>query len=47
MVEPTFGLGAHAAAFIIQAVKNVVATSRTMVCTIYQPSIDIFETVSA
>jgi hypothetical protein len=27
----------------MRAVKNVVATGRTTVCTIHQPSIDVFE----
>uniref|UniRef100_A0A803KN58 ABC transporter domain-containing protein n=1 Tax=Chenopodium quinoa TaxID=63459 RepID=A0A803KN58_CHEQI len=43
MDEPTTGLDARAAAIVIRAVKNVVATGRTVVCTIHQPSIDIFE----
>ena len=43
MDEPTTGLYARAAAIVIQAVKNVVDTGRTIVCTIHQPSIDIFE----
>ncbi|KAK7291743.1 hypothetical protein RIF29_07126 [Crotalaria pallida] len=44
MDEPTSGLDARAAAVVIRAVKNVVGTGRTTVCTIHQPSIDIFET---
>lgn len=43
MDEPTSGLDARAAAIVMRAVKNVVATGRTVVCTIHQPSIDIFE----
>ncbi|KAJ7955316.1 Pleiotropic drug resistance transporter [Quillaja saponaria] len=43
MDEPTSGLDARAAAVVMRAVKNVVATGRTTVCTIHQPSIDIFE----
>nr|GLL29394.1 pleiotropic drug resistance protein 3-like isoform X1 [Ipomoea trifida] len=43
MDEPTTGLDARAAAIVMRAVKNVVATGRTIVCTIHQPSIDIFE----
>uniref|UniRef100_A0A803L4L5 ABC transporter domain-containing protein n=1 Tax=Chenopodium quinoa TaxID=63459 RepID=A0A803L4L5_CHEQI len=43
MDEPTTGLDARAAAIVIRAVQNVVATGRTVVCTIHQPSIDIFE----
>ncbi|CAI9101369.1 OLC1v1038675C1 [Oldenlandia corymbosa var. corymbosa] len=41
--EPTTGLDARAAAIVMRAVKNVAATGRTIVCTIHQPSIDIFE----
>ncbi|KAK3025042.1 hypothetical protein RJ639_043320 [Escallonia herrerae] len=43
MDEPTTGLDARAAAIVMRAVKNVVETGRTIVCTIHQPSIDIFE----
>ncbi|OVA16669.1 ABC transporter-like [Macleaya cordata] len=43
MDEPTSGLDARAAAIVMRAVKNVVNTGRTVVCTIHQPSIDIFE----
>ncbi|XP_019169567.1 PREDICTED: pleiotropic drug resistance protein 3-like isoform X1 [Ipomoea nil] len=43
MDEPTTGLDARAAAIVMRAVKNVVGTGRTIVCTIHQPSIDIFE----
>ncbi|XP_059652208.1 pleiotropic drug resistance protein 3-like [Cornus florida] len=43
MDEPTSGLDARAAAIVMRAVKNVVDTGRTIVCTIHQPSIDIFE----
>ncbi|GLT32733.1 hypothetical protein SLA2020_073780 [Shorea laevis] len=43
MDEPTTGLDARAAAIVMRAVKNVVVTGRTIVCTIHQPSIDIFE----
>ncbi|XP_020875007.1 ABC transporter G family member 41 isoform X2 [Arabidopsis lyrata subsp. lyrata] len=42
--EPTTGLDARAAAIVMRAVKNVAETGRTVVCTIHQPSIDIFET---
>lgn len=42
--EPTTGLDARAAAIVMRAVKNVADTGRTIVCTIHQPSIDIFET---
>ncbi|EEF43177.1 ATP-binding cassette transporter, putative [Ricinus communis] len=43
MDEPTTGLDARAAAIVMRAAKNVVETGRTVVCTIHQPSIDIFE----
>ena len=43
MDEPTTGLDARAAAIVMLAVKNVATTGRTIVCTIHQPSIDIFE----
>ncbi|KAJ1267717.1 hypothetical protein BS78_07G078800 [Paspalum vaginatum] len=43
MDEPTSGLDARAAAIIMRAVKNVTDTGRTVVCTIHQPSIEIFE----
>lgn len=43
MDEPTSGLDARAAAIVMRAVKNIVSTRRTVVCTIHQPSIDIFE----
>ncbi|GKB66677.1 AAA+ ATPase domain-containing protein [Tanacetum coccineum] len=43
MDEPTTGLDARSAAIVMRAVKNIVDTCRTIVCTIHQPSIDIFE----
>ncbi|KAJ4823601.1 hypothetical protein Tsubulata_026480 [Turnera subulata] len=43
MDEPTSGLDARAAAIVMRAVKNIAETGRTVVCTIHQPSIDIFE----
>ncbi|KAL8027252.1 hypothetical protein ABFX02_14G083200 [Erythranthe guttata] len=43
MDEPTTGLDARSAAIVMRAVKNVAETGRTIVCTIHQPSIDIFE----
>ncbi|KAI4310915.1 hypothetical protein MLD38_035860 [Melastoma candidum] len=43
MDEPTTGLDARAAAIVMRTVKNIVDTGRTIVCTIHQPSIDIFE----
>uniref|UniRef100_A0A251SKN6 Putative zinc finger, CCHC-type n=1 Tax=Helianthus annuus TaxID=4232 RepID=A0A251SKN6_HELAN len=41
--QPTSGLDARAAAIIMRTVRNTVDTGRTVVCTIHQPSIDIFE----
>ncbi|XP_071915846.1 pleiotropic drug resistance protein 2-like isoform X8 [Coffea arabica] len=43
MDEPTSGLDARAAAVVMRTVRNTVNTGRTVVCTIHQPSIDIFE----
>ncbi|KAI9109470.1 hypothetical protein K1719_019524 [Acacia pycnantha] len=43
MDEPTSGLDARAAAIAMRTVRNTVDTGRTVVCTIHQPSIDIFE----
>lgn len=44
MDEPTSGLDARAAAIVMRTVRNTVDTGRTVVCTIHQPCIDIFET---
>ncbi|XP_010273227.1 PREDICTED: ABC transporter G family member 39-like [Nelumbo nucifera] len=43
MDEPTTGLDARAAAIVMRTVRNTVDTGRTVVCTIHQPSIHIFE----
>ncbi|CAH9083117.1 unnamed protein product [Cuscuta europaea] len=43
MDEPTTGLDSTAAAIIMRTIRNIVDTGRTIVCTIHQPSIDIFE----
>jgi ABC-type multidrug transport system ATPase subunit len=43
MDEPTTGLDARAAAIVMRTVRNTVNTGRTVVCTIHQPSIEIFE----
>ncbi|KAK1312861.1 ABC transporter G family member 31 [Acorus calamus] len=43
MDEPTSGLDSRAAAIVMRTVRNTVDTGRTVVCTIHQPSIDIFE----
>ena len=37
------GLDARAAAIVMKAVKNTVRTGRTVVCTIHQPSLEIFQ----
>ncbi|PON69592.1 ABC transporter-like [Parasponia andersonii] len=43
MDEPTTGLDARSAAIVMRAVKNIADTGRTIVCTVHQPSIDLFE----
>ncbi|KAG8379883.1 hypothetical protein BUALT_Bualt07G0135600 [Buddleja alternifolia] len=43
MDEPTSGLDARAVVIVMRAVRNTVDTGRTFVCTIHQPSIDIFD----
>ncbi|XP_010670733.2 pleiotropic drug resistance protein 1 [Beta vulgaris subsp. vulgaris] len=43
MDEPTSGLDARAAAIVMRTIRNTVNTGRTVVCTIHQPSIDIFD----
>ncbi|XP_022144645.1 pleiotropic drug resistance protein 2-like isoform X4 [Momordica charantia] len=43
MDEPTSSLDARSAAIVMRTVRNTVDTGRTVVCTIHQPSIDIFE----
>lgn len=43
MDEPTTSLDARAAAVVMRTVRNTVDSGRTVVCTIHQPSIDIFE----
>ena len=45
MDEPTTGLDARAAAIVMRTVRNTVDTGRTVVCTIHQPSNDIFESI--
>ena len=47
MDEPTSGLDARAAVIVMQAVKNVSRNGRTVMVTIHQPSIEIFETFDA
>lgn len=43
MDEPTSGLDAPAAATVMRAVKNISQLNRTIIVTIHQPSIEIFE----
>ncbi|XP_074355770.1 serine/threonine-protein phosphatase BSL1-like [Apium graveolens] len=43
MDEPTLGLDARAATIVMRTVRNTVDTGRTVVCTIHQPSVDIFD----
>ncbi|RLN33475.1 hypothetical protein C2845_PM03G28950 [Panicum miliaceum] len=43
MDEPTTSLNARAAAIVMRTVRKTVNTRRTVVCTIHQPSIEIFE----
>ncbi|KAG0460355.1 hypothetical protein HPP92_020243 [Vanilla planifolia] len=43
MDEPTSGLDARAAAIVMRTVRKTVDTGRTVVCTIHQPSTEIFE----
>ncbi len=43
MDEPTSGLDARAAAIVMRTVRNTVNTGRNVICTIHQPSIEIFE----
>eukprot|EP00299_Pterocystis_sp_00344_P019875 c9825_g1_i1.p1 GENE.c9825_g1_i1~~c9825_g1_i1.p1 ORF type:complete len:1418 (-),score=402.66 c9825_g1_i1:52-4305(-) len=41
--EPTSGLDARAALIVMRAVKNIARTNRTIICTIHQPSVVLFE----
>ncbi|MEW5297917.1 MAG: hypothetical protein WDW36_001095 [Sanguina aurantia] len=43
MDEPTSGLDARAAQIVMRAVRNVARSGRTVMVTIHQPSIEIFE----
>jgi len=43
MDEPTSGLDARAAVLVMNAVRNVALNGRTVMVTIHQPSIEIFE----
>eukprot|EP00164_Ancoracysta_twista_P000277 GFYU01000392.1.p1 GENE.GFYU01000392.1~~GFYU01000392.1.p1 ORF type:complete len:1408 (-),score=377.02 GFYU01000392.1:90-4313(-) len=40
--EPTSGLDSRAALVVMRVIKNIVATGRTVVCTIHQPSYELF-----
>jgi len=40
--EPTSGLDAHKALVLVQVLKNIVSQGSTVVCTIHQPSSDIY-----
>ena len=40
--EPTSGLDARAAAVVMRVIKNVSRTGRTVICTIHQPSAELF-----
>lgn len=42
MDEPTSGLDAYAAGIVMKAVQNIAASGRTVICTIHQPSSEIF-----
>ena len=43
LAPPPAGLDARAAAIVMRTVRNTVNTGRTVVCTIHQPSLDIFQ----
>ena len=43
MDEPTSGLDARAAAIVMRTIRNAVNSGKTVVCTIHQPSLQIFE----
>ena len=43
MDEPTTGLDTRATTIVMRTVRNTMGTGRTVVCTIHQPSNDIFE----
>ncbi|KAL6777130.1 hypothetical protein ACKKBF_B20305 [Auxenochlorella protothecoides x Auxenochlorella symbiontica] len=47
MDEPTSGLDARAAAIVMRAVRNVADSQRTVMVTIHQPSLEIFESFDA
>ncbi|MBA0756515.1 hypothetical protein Gogos_020719, partial [Gossypium gossypioides] len=43
MDDPTFDLDARTTTIVMRVVRSIASTRRTIVCTIHQPSIDIFE----
>ncbi|KAF1323753.1 Abc transporter g family member 31, partial [Globisporangium splendens] len=47
MDEPTSGLDARAAKLIMRGVRKIADTGRTVVCTIHQPSTDVFHLFDA
>lgn len=40
--EPTTGLDSRAASVVMRVIRNVAATGRTVICTIHQPSAEVF-----
>jgi ABC-type multidrug transport system permease subunit len=40
--EPTSGLDARAAAVVVRVIRRVASTGRTIVCTVHQPSAEVF-----
>ena len=40
--EPTSGLDARAAAVVMRVIRNVASTGRTVICTVHQPSAELF-----
>jgi hypothetical protein len=42
LAEPTSGLDARAAAMVMRVVRKIGSTGRTVVCTIHQPSAEVF-----
>ena len=43
MDEPNTGMDARVAAIVMRTVRNTIDTARTVVCTIHQPNINIFQ----
>ena len=40
--EPTSGLDARAAAVVVRVIRRVASTGRTIICTVHQPSAEVF-----